>query len=142
MKNIPQYLKKYIVNQDYDQYSSIDHACWRFIMRINKAYFSKNAHSKYLEGIKKTGITIDRIPKIDDINKKLQKFGWSAVGVKGFLPPLVFMEFQSKGILPIACDMRSIEHLTYTPAPDIVHEAAGHSPMIADSDYAEYLKYY
>ena len=42
MKNIPQYLKKYIVNQDYGQYSSIDHACWRFIMRINKAYFSEN----------------------------------------------------------------------------------------------------
>ena len=38
--------------------------------------------------------------------------------------------------------MRSLEHLTYTPAPDIVHEAAGHSPMIADSDYADYLKYY
>ena len=52
------------------------------------------------------------------------------------------MDFQSRGILPIACDMRSIEHLTYTPAPDIVHEAAGHSPMIADADYAEYLKYY
>tara|TARA_Y100001970_G_C14221467_1_gene852933 strand:- start:1023 stop:2732 length:1710 start_codon:yes stop_codon:yes gene_type:complete len=142
LKNIPQYLKKYIVNQNYNQYSDIDHACWRFIMRINKAYFSKNAHSSYLKGIEKTGITIDRIPKIEDIDKKLQKFGWSAVGVKGFLPPLIFMDFQSKGILPIACDMRSIEHLTYTPAPDIVHEAAGHSPMIADSDYARYLKYY
>ena len=59
------------------------------------------------------------------------------MGVKGFLPPLVFMEFQSKVILPIACDMRSVEHLTYTPAPDIVHEAAGHSPMNADSDYAQ-----
>ena len=142
MKNIPQYLKKYIVNQNYDQYSFIDHACWRFIMRINHAYFSDNAHSSYLEGIEKTGITIDKIPRIEDINKKLQNFGWSAVGVKGFLPPLIFMDFQSKGILPIACDMRSIEHLTYTPAPDIVHEAAGHSPMIADSDYADYLKYY
>ena len=38
--------------------------------------------------------------------------------------------------------MRSLEHLFYTPTPDIVHEAAGHSPMIADADYAEYLKYY
>ena len=142
MKNIPEYLKKYIVNQNYDQYSFIDHACWRFIMRINHAYFSDNAHSSYLEGIEKTGITIDKIPRIEDIDKKLQNFGWSAVGVKGFLPPLIFMDFQSKGILPIACDMRSIEHLTYTPAPDIVHEAAGHSPMIADSDYADYLKYY
>ena len=142
MKDIPQYLKQYIVEQNYSQYSPIDHACWRFIMRLNKAYFSNHAHSKYLEGLDKTGITIEEIPKIDNINKKLQKFGWSAVGVKGFLPPLIFMDFQSRGILPIACDMRSIEHLTYTPAPDIVHEAAGHSPMIADHDYAEYLKYY
>ncbi len=142
MKNIPHYLRKYIVSQNYSQYSDIDHACWRFIMRINKVYFTSNAHSKYLEGIKQTGITIDKIPRIEDIDKKLKKFGWSAVGVRGFLPPLIFMDFQSKGILPIACDMRSIEHLTYTPAPDIVHEAAGHSPMIADSDYAEYLKYY
>ena len=85
MKNIPQYLKKYIIKQDYNQYSEIDHACWRFIMRINKAYFSQNAHPKYLEGIKKTGITIDRIPKIENINRQLQKFGWSAVGVRGFL---------------------------------------------------------
>tara|TARA_B100001142_G_scaffold89885_2_gene91619 strand:- start:2991 stop:4610 length:1620 start_codon:yes stop_codon:yes gene_type:complete len=111
-------------------------------MRINKAYFSDKAHYKYLDGLEKTGITIDRIPKIEDINVKLQNFGWSAVGVRGFLPPLIFMEFQSKRILPIACDMRSMNHIAYTPAPDIVHEAAGHSPMIADSDYADYLRYY
>ena len=142
MDNIPKYLKKYIFDQNYDQYSAIDHACWRFIMRINKSYFSKNAHYKYLDGLDKTGITIDKIPKIDDMNKKMNKFGWQVVGVRGFIPPLIFMDFQSRGILPIACDMRSLEHLTYTPAPDIVHEAAGHSPMIADADYAEYLKYY
>ena len=142
MIEIPKYLKKYIVEQNYDDYSFIDHACWRFIMRLNKQYFRNHAHPKYLEGLDKTGITINQIPKIENIDKKLQKFGWRAVGVRGFLPPLIFMDFQSKGILPIACDMRSMEHLTYTPAPDIVHEAAGHSPMIADSDYAQYLKYY
>ncbi len=142
MNKLPKYLQKYIVRQNYNQYTYLDHACWRFIMRINKEYFSKNAHSKYLEGISDTGITIDRIPKISDISKKLKEFGWSAVGVRGFLPPLIFMDFQSKGILPIACDMRSIQHLTYTPAPDIVHEASGHAPMIVDSDYADYLKYY
>ena len=52
------------------------------------------------------------------------------------------MQFQAHSILPIASDMRTVKHMTYTPAPDIVHEAAGHSPMISDPDYAEYLKYY
>jgi len=142
LENIPKYLKKYIFDQNYDQYSPIDHACWRFIMRINKNYFSEAAHPKYLEGLSKTGVTIESIPNIETMNRKMNKFGWKVVGVKGFIPPLIFMDFQSKGILPIACDMRSLEHLTYTPAPDIVHEAAGHSPMIVDSDYAKYLKYY
>ena len=35
--------------------------------------------------------------------------------------------------------MRSHHHLTYTPSPDIVHEAAGHAPIIANKDYAQYL---
>ena len=83
MKDIPQYLKQYVVDQNYSQYSFIDHACWRFIMKLNKAYFSNHAHSKYLEGLDKTGITIEEIPDINNINKKLQEFGWSAVGVKG-----------------------------------------------------------
>ena len=38
--------------------------------------------------------------------------------------------------------MRRLEHLAYTPAPDIVHEAAGHAPIIADPAYARYLKQY
>ena len=52
------------------------------------------------------------------------------------------MEFQALGILPIACDMRSRQHLTYTPAPDIVHESAGHSPIIINEEYSNYLKLY
>ncbi|MFN9066206.1 MAG: aromatic amino acid hydroxylase, partial [Bdellovibrionales bacterium] len=44
--------------------------------------------------------------------------------------------------LPIARDMRSLDQLQYTPAPDIVHEAAGHAPMLAHPEYAQYLKNY
>jgi phenylalanine-4-hydroxylase len=35
--------------------------------------------------------------------------------------------------------MRNHKHITYTPSPDIVHEAAGHAPIIANKDYAQYL---
>lgn len=139
---IPSHLKKYIVDQDYNSYTSIDHACWKFILKISIDFFSKNAHSSYIDGLKKTGVRIDKIPKIETINKKLQKFGWRAVCVRGFIPPNAFMEFQSLKVLPIASDMRSHKHLTYTPSPDIVHEAAGHAPIIANKDYSDYLSHY
>ena len=140
--NIPNHLKKYIVDQDYERYNIIDHYVWSFIMEISIPFFKEHAHFSYLDGLRKTGITFNKIPNIKDMNKKMAKLNWGAVPVRGFIPPWAFMEFQSLGILPIACDMRNSEHLTYTPAPDIVHESAGHSPMIINEEYAYYLKEY
>jgi RNA polymerase sigma factor (sigma-70 family) len=40
----------------------------------------------------------------------------------------------------IASDIRQLEHIEYTPAPDIIHEGAGHAPIIANPEYAEYLR--
>tara|TARA_Y100001970_G_C14218885_1_gene851383 strand:- start:1140 stop:2720 length:1581 start_codon:yes stop_codon:yes gene_type:complete len=111
-------------------------------MKISKDFFKDHAHQSYLAGLDATGITIDRIPKISDMDKKLKKIGWRAVPVRGFLPPTIFMQFQAHSILPIACDMRTVNHITYTPAPDIVHEAAGHSPIIVNESYSNYLKNY
>ncbi|MBL2346885.1 aromatic amino acid hydroxylase, partial [Klebsiella pneumoniae] len=39
-----------------------------------------------------------------------------------------------------ATDIRKVENIEYTPAPDIVHEAAGHAPILLDPTYAKYVK--
>jgi phenylalanine-4-hydroxylase len=70
----------------------------------------------------------------------LKEIGWAAVAVDGFIPPNAFMEFQAYNVLVIACDIRQLEHIEYTPAPDIIHEGAGHAPIIANPEYAEYLR--
>jgi phenylalanine-4-hydroxylase len=142
MQAIPEYLKPYIVEQDPSKYTPIDHASWRYILKIARSFFTEHAHPLYLNGLRETGISSERIPLISEMDKKLSAFGWRAVAVSGFIPPAVFMEFLSRGILPIACDMRKIENIAYTPAPDIVHEAAGHAPIIADPEYAAYLRHY
>lgn len=140
--SLPAYLKTFVVTQDPDRYSPRDHAAWRYIMRQSRAYFKDHAVSIYLAGLEQTGITIDRIPLISEMDAKLKRFGWGAVPVCGFIPPAAFLDFQARKILPIAFDMRSVNHIAYTPAPDIVHEAAGHAPIIADENYANYLTMY
>lgn len=137
---LPAHLRQFVVSQDYDNYTPVDHAVWRYVMRKNLAYLSKVADASYLKGLEKTGITIDSIPNIKDMNTILGKIGWGCVCVDGFLPPSSFMEFQAYKVLVIAADIRQIEHIEYTPAPDILHEAAGHAPIIADPTYAEYLR--
>lgn len=142
MNQLPQHLRKYCVDQNYARYTPVDQATWRYCLRQLKDFLSKNAHPVYIEGLEKTGISEEQIPRIEEMSIKLSNFGWTAMPVSGFIPPAAFMELQSLSILPIASDMRSIDHLLYTPAPDIVHEAAGHAPIIVDPEYAAYLKEY
>lgn len=142
MNQLPRHLRKYIVEQDYAKYTPVDHAVWRFILRQLRAYLGRHAHDVYLQGLKDTGIEVERIPRIADISAHLEKFGWRALPVSGFIPPAAFMELQSLGVLPIASDMRSLDHLEYTPAPDIVHEAAGHAPILVHPEFAAYLRQY
>jgi len=142
MQALAAHLEKFIVDQNQRAYTPRDHAVWRYILRQLKTFLGQHAHPFYLEGLQRTGITVDSIPQIQEISERLQHFGWTAKAVSGFIPPAAFMEMQAASILPIARDMRSIEHLLYTPAPDIVHEAAGHAPMIAHPEYSAYLHAY
>lgn len=137
---LPQHLKQFIIPQNYDDYSPINQAVWRYVMRKNVDYLSKVAHESYLDGLRQTGIDIDNIPNMYGMNRILKEIGWAAVAVDGFIPPSAFMEFQAYNVLVIACDIRQLEHIEYTPAPDIIHEGAGHAPIIANPEYAEYLR--
>ena len=137
---LPNYLKQFIVDQNYEAYTPVDHAVWRYVLRQNHEFLREYAHLIYFEGLEKTGLEIERVPSIQEMNKILGKIGWAAVSVNGFIPPAAFMGFQAHRVLVIASDMRQIQHIEYTPSPDIIHEAAGHAPVIADPEYAEYLR--
>lgn len=141
LASLPTHLRPFVQIQDYAaQYTPRDHAVWRFLMAALTRSLRDKAHPVYLDGLANTGISLDHIPSIDEMNACLAKIGWRAVVVDGFIPPAIFMEFQALKVLVIALDMRSVEHLFYTPAPDILHESAGHAPFLIDVDYAEYLQ--
>lgn len=139
-QRVPSHLRRYVVEQRYDEYNAVDQAVWRFVLTQIYDTLRHTAHPAYEEGLARTGIALDHIPRVDEMDERLQRYGWGAVCVDGFIPPRAFVEFQALGILPIAADIRSKRHLVYTPAPDIIHEAAGHAPILPDPTYAAYLK--
>ena len=140
LMKLPNHLRCFIRKQPYDEYTAQNQAVWRYVMQKNIAYLTGIAHKSYLEGIKEAGITVESIPRMEGMNRILKNIGWAAVSVDGFIPPNAFMEFQAYNTLVIAADIRNIDHIEYTPAPDIIHEAAGHAPIIANPEYAEYLR--
>ncbi len=137
---IPAHLRQYVVEQNYSAYTPIHQAVWRFIMRQNRNFLEGRAHSAYVDGLRGSGISVDAIPRVEEMNRCLAPHGWGAVTISGFIPGVAFFDFQKHGLLPIATDMRQPEHIDYTPAPDIVHEAAGHAPILCDPEYARYVR--
>jgi len=137
---VPAHLRRFVVEQDYRQYTAVDRAVWRFLLSQTQAHLRDTAHPAYRNGHAAAGISPDRVPHIGEVNDKLSGFGWGAVCVDGFIPPRAFQEFQACSLLPIAAELRTREHLAYTPAPDIFHEAAGHTPILPDPIFAAYLR--
>ncbi|MCP4882384.1 MAG: aromatic amino acid hydroxylase [Flavobacteriales bacterium] len=140
LEKLPYHLRDFILKQPYDEYTAQNQAVWRYVMRKNIDYLGKVAHESYIPGLAKAGISTEQIPRMEGMNRILKEIGWAAVSVDGFIPPNAFMEFQAYNTLVIAADIRTIDHIEYTPAPDIIHEAAGHAPIIANPEYAEYLR--
>ena len=140
LRKLPPHLRRHVVPQDYGAYTPRDQAVWRHVLRRLVRHLAGRAHPSYLRGLEATGIGTERIPSMDEMNEKLARLGWSAVSVRGFIPPAVFTELQAMRVLAIAGDIRTHQHIEYTPAPDIVHESAGHAPILADPPYAAFLQ--
>jgi len=137
---LPDHLKQYILPQNYEHYTYENQAVWRYVMRKSTDYLPSVAHESYLDGLNRTGINTEVIPSMYGMNPILKDIGWAAVAVDGLIPSAAFMEFQAYNVLVIASDIRLLKNIEYTTTPDIIHEAAGHAPIIANSDYSEYLR--
>ena len=108
---LPRHLKQFIVEQHYEKYTSIDNAVWRYVMRQNYSYLKDVAYYPYIPGLHKAGLTIEKIPSLQEMNDALGKIGWGAVTVDGFIPPAAFMEYQAYRVLVIAADIRQLHIL-------------------------------
>lgn len=137
---LPKHLLQFVVDQPYNEYTAVDQAVWRYVMRQNYHHLRKVAHESYVQGLQLAGVDIEQIPTMYGMNRILKSIGWAAVAVDGFIPPGAFMEFTKYNVLVIAADIRTLEHIEYTPAPDIIHESAGHAPILAMPEFAAYLK--
>ncbi|MEO1587911.1 MAG: phenylalanine 4-monooxygenase, partial [Bacteroidota bacterium] len=83
--NLPPHLKQFIKPQNYEDYTPINQAVWRYVMRKNVNYLSDVAHGSYVEGLRKTGISVEEIPSMYGMNRILKEIGWAAVAVDGFI---------------------------------------------------------
>src|SRR3954452_24117325 len=86
----PKHLLQFAVDQRYDDYTAVDHAVWRFIMRQNVFFLKEYAHKVYFQGLFHTGFSFERLPRIQEMNDVRGNSGWGAGAVDGVIPAAAF----------------------------------------------------
>ena len=129
------------VDQAYDAYDAEAHDVWRVLYERRIAALRESASEVFLRGIERIGLAPDRVPELADVNRRLAaQTGWSAVGVRGFIPAGQFFRCLSQRRFPTTLIVRPRAQLDYLPEPDIFHDVFGHVPLHSDPVFAEFLR--
>jgi phenylalanine-4-hydroxylase len=132
----------YICAQNYDQYTATDHNTYRRLYERQATLLPGLACDEFIAALPSLG-TNDRIPRFEDINKRLRKVtGWEIVSVPGLIPELAFFTLLANRRFPVTDWIRSPDELDYIVEPDVFHDLFGHVPLLFNPVFADYVQRY
>jgi phenylalanine-4-hydroxylase len=128
------------ITQAYDQYSEENHEAWRRLYDRIRPRWERYANDHFLRGIEALHLPSDRVPKLSQINERLQPLtGFQARPVSGYVPGFLFFDCLRRREFPTTITIRPADKMDYLPEPDIFHDVAGHVPMHTERAFADTL---
>jgi len=128
------------ISQPYDQYSEENHEAWRRLFARIRPRWEQYANPFFLRGVEALHLPADRIPRLSEINRRLQPLtGFQAKPVSGYVPGFLFFDCLHRREFPTTITIRDKDRMDYLPEPDIFHDVAGHVPMHTDRAFADVL---
>ncbi|MBZ5674266.1 MAG: phenylalanine 4-monooxygenase [Acidobacteriia bacterium] len=128
------------VRQPYELYTAEDHETWRRLYSRMLPRWEQYANERFQAGIQSLCLPLDRIPRLEDVNRFLSPLtGFRARAVAGYVPAFLFFDCLRNREFPTTVTIRNGKTLDYLPEPDIFHDIAGHVPMHTDPHFAETL---
>ena len=132
-----------VIEQPWASYTSADHEVWKTLFERQQKILVGRASDEFLRTPQAMGMTADRIPKFDDLNRMLRAAtGWELIGVEGLLPELTFFEHLANRRFPVTWWIRKPEQLDYLAEPDLFHDLFGHVPLLMNPVFADYMAAY
>lgn len=124
------------------EFDDVAHETWRLLWQKQYPIAMKYASHYWSDGVDKIGLTGDRIPDFEKMDKVFQNLvGWELVSTPvQFSDGQEWFEHLAERKFLITEYIRDQKDLDYTPMPDIWHDAFGHLPLMANQRYADYVQ--
>jgi phenylalanine-4-hydroxylase len=132
----------YVVAQHWDAYGDEEHGAWRQVLARNSWMldtWGDRVHPEYVAGLAALSLP-DRIPRVEDINERLEPTGWRVVCVDGYVPTSAYVALMASSVFPMSRRIRRLHHVDYSPEPDLAHDVIGHLPMLFSREHREFLQ--
>ena len=112
---------------------------WESIVSLREKKRKFQVIDIYNDGFEELGLNQFEIPQLWKINNTLySKTGFSGRYVTGLEDGSSFYRMLANRVFPIGNFVRDKEDLSYTPAPDMLHDLFGHIPFLMDEKYANF----
>ncbi len=129
------------MKQHWNNYTTEDHEVWKILFERQVGNLQDKAWSNYLECIPAVGIGNHLVPDFSIVENHLGKSTqWKIEVVKGIIPVDDFFRLLAKKRFCSSTWLRGRHQLDYLEEPDMFHDTFGHIPLLADSNYADFVK--
>ena len=135
--------RKHLVPQRHAEYTDEEHETWRRLVSRTAAVVSEREarlHPDFVDGFQRLVRPWTQIPRLEELSASLAEFGWRTLCVGGYLPPQVYSAMVAEGIFPVSREIRRVEHLEFSPTPDLAHDLIGHVPMLVCAQHRHFLQ--
>lgn len=123
------------------KFSDEDQLTWKEVLERHARTRDKQICDIFLNGVRVLNLSPEKIPELDEINQILKKCsGFEGILVEGLEEGPSFYKMLAQRKFPVGNFVRSRNDLSYTPAPDIIHDLYGHLPFYTSKSYADFCQ--
>ena len=135
------YISNPVDENGYVVWSDTENETWSKLVTRQKEIVPKYACTEFIKGLDFLDFPLDRVPQIPDINKVLGELtGWGVEPVPALIQPQDFFKLLANKRFPAATFIRIPEEINYIEEPDIFHELYGHTPLLTNQAYCDFME--
>ena len=131
------------MKQEYKLYKEADQLVWKTLFERQVENLQGKSCAAYLSclDIMKVVLSAEQIPDFNLMNDALIKAtGWTIEVVPGLIPVEDFFRLLAQRKFSASTWVRKMNQLDYLEEPDMFHDIFGHTPLLADPKFAQFMK--
>lgn len=135
------YVSNSVDENGFVNWSEEENQTWTTLVERQTEIIKGRACNEFMQGLEILNFSSGKLPQIPEVNKILASYtGWGVEPVPALIQPQEFFSLLANKKFPAATFIRIPEEMNYLQEPDIFHEVYGHTPLLTNQAYGDFME--